>query len=229
MLTDIRPLQVSANYRRLWVGNTVAQLGQQMTAVTIAIQVYAITGSTFAVGLVGSVRAGAAGRVRPVRRRVRRLDGPAQARARSRRSALGDVACCWSRSRRLDWSRCGSCMPSSPSSPASSPSTIRPGRAIIPRLIDAELLPAANALNMASFNLGFTRRPAARGAGDRRAGLHVRLLDRRDHVHGCDLCAACGCRRSRRSRSRGRRSREPGFKSVVEGLRFLRERARTSG
>ena len=53
MLTDIRPLQVSANYRRLWVGNTVAQLGQQMTAVTIAIQVYAITGSTFAVGLVG--------------------------------------------------------------------------------------------------------------------------------------------------------------------------------
>ena len=53
LLTDIRPLQASRDYRRLWVGNTVSQLGQQMTAVTIAIQVYALTGSTFSVGLVG--------------------------------------------------------------------------------------------------------------------------------------------------------------------------------
>lgn len=52
LLTDIRPLQVSADYRRLWVGSTVSQLGQQMTAVTIAIQVYAISGSSFSVGLV---------------------------------------------------------------------------------------------------------------------------------------------------------------------------------
>ena len=28
VLTDIRPLQVSPPYRRLFVGNTVAQLGQ---------------------------------------------------------------------------------------------------------------------------------------------------------------------------------------------------------
>ena len=52
--TDVRPLRVSAPFRRLWVGNSVAQLGQQMTAVTIAIQVYAITGSSFAVGVVGA-------------------------------------------------------------------------------------------------------------------------------------------------------------------------------
>src|SRR4051812_19731348 len=53
LLTDVRPLQVSVDYRRLWIGTTVSQLGQQMTAVTIAIQVYALTQSTFAVGLVG--------------------------------------------------------------------------------------------------------------------------------------------------------------------------------
>ena len=52
--TDVRPLRVSAPFRRLWVGNSVAQLGQQMTAVTIAIQVYAITGSSFAVGTTRS-------------------------------------------------------------------------------------------------------------------------------------------------------------------------------
>src|SRR3954452_3161348 len=53
LLTDIRPLQVSPDYRRLWFGSTVSQLGQQMTAVALAIQVYAITGSSFAVGVVG--------------------------------------------------------------------------------------------------------------------------------------------------------------------------------
>jgi hypothetical protein len=53
LLTDVRPLQTSRDYRRLWIGNTVSQLGQQMTAVTIAIQVYALTRSTFSVGLVG--------------------------------------------------------------------------------------------------------------------------------------------------------------------------------
>jgi len=29
MLTDLRPLQYSADFRRLWLGATVAQLGQQ--------------------------------------------------------------------------------------------------------------------------------------------------------------------------------------------------------
>ena len=53
VVTDIRPLQVSAPYRRLFFGNTVAQLGQQMTNVAVAIQVYALTQSSFYVGLVG--------------------------------------------------------------------------------------------------------------------------------------------------------------------------------
>lgn len=53
LLTDIRPLKESADFRRLWIGSTVSQLGQQMTAVTVSIQVYALTHSTFSVGLVG--------------------------------------------------------------------------------------------------------------------------------------------------------------------------------
>src|SRR3954470_19968510 len=53
VVTDVRPLQVSAPYRRLFFGNTVAQLGQQMTNVAVAIQVYALTHSSFHVGLVG--------------------------------------------------------------------------------------------------------------------------------------------------------------------------------
>ena len=45
VVTDVRPLQVSAPYRRLFFGNTVAQLGQQMSNVAVAIQVYALTHS----------------------------------------------------------------------------------------------------------------------------------------------------------------------------------------
>lgn len=36
VVTDIRPLQFSADYRRLWFGRTAAQLGQQMTTIAIA-------------------------------------------------------------------------------------------------------------------------------------------------------------------------------------------------
>lgn len=53
LLTDIRPLRHSVDYRRLWAGLTVSQLGQQMTVVAVAIQVYDITRSSLAVGLVG--------------------------------------------------------------------------------------------------------------------------------------------------------------------------------
>ncbi|MEH6378119.1 MFS transporter [Streptomyces sp. KLMMK] len=52
-LADVTPLRRSADFRRLWWGNTVSWMGQQMTALAVSLQVYAITGSTFSVGLVG--------------------------------------------------------------------------------------------------------------------------------------------------------------------------------
>ncbi len=53
LLADIGPLRDHADFRRLWFGNTVSYIGQQMTAMAVALQVYAITGSSFYVGLVG--------------------------------------------------------------------------------------------------------------------------------------------------------------------------------
>jgi MFS family permease len=52
-LADITPLRTSPHYRRVWFGQAVSTIGQQMTAVAVSIQVYTITGSTFATGLVG--------------------------------------------------------------------------------------------------------------------------------------------------------------------------------
>jgi MFS family permease len=53
LLADITPLRAHADFRRLWFGNTVSAVGQQMTAMAVSLQVYAITGSSFYVGLVG--------------------------------------------------------------------------------------------------------------------------------------------------------------------------------
>ena len=40
-------------FRRLWVGQSLAGIGTQLTVVTVGLQAYALTSSTFAVGLVG--------------------------------------------------------------------------------------------------------------------------------------------------------------------------------
>ncbi|TDU03473.1 putative MFS family arabinose efflux permease [Streptomyces sp. 846.5] len=52
-LADVTPLRTSAHFRRLWFGQSVSSVGQQMTALAISVQVYALTGSPFATGLVG--------------------------------------------------------------------------------------------------------------------------------------------------------------------------------
>ncbi|MER5865910.1 MFS transporter [Kitasatospora sp. NPDC002040] len=52
-LADLSPLREHPDYRRLWTGQVISAVGQQMTAVAVAVQVYALTGSSFATGLVG--------------------------------------------------------------------------------------------------------------------------------------------------------------------------------
>ncbi len=55
LLIDTAPLRVSRDFRRLWSGLAVANLGGQLTVVAVGLQVYAITRSTFQVGVLGIV------------------------------------------------------------------------------------------------------------------------------------------------------------------------------
>jgi MFS family permease len=162
LLTDVTPLRVSADYRRLWFGLSVGQLGQQMTAVAVAIQVFALTRSSFAVGVVGIcalVPLVAFG-----------LYGGAVADAVDRRKLgllastglwllsivlavqalleVGSVALLY-----VVVALQAACF--AVNNPARS--------AIIPRLLPAELLASANALSTASFNLGYTVGPLLGG------------------------------------------------------------------
>ena len=49
---DVQPLRVVA-YRRMWLGNAVSFFGYQFTAVAVPVEMYAITGSSAWVGLLG--------------------------------------------------------------------------------------------------------------------------------------------------------------------------------
>ena len=158
LLTDIRPLQASAAYRRLFLGSAISQLGQQMTNVAVAIQVYALTGSSFYVGLVGLFAL--------VPLVTFGLYGGAIADAVDRRRlALAASAGLWGVSALLAlqailgnenvWLLYGLIALQSAFYAVNNPAR----GAIVPRLLDKHLLPAAGALSMASFNLGFTIGP----------------------------------------------------------------------
>ena len=54
-LADTTPLRENPAFRRLWVGQSLAAVGTQLTVVTVGLQVYDLTASTFSVGLVGIV------------------------------------------------------------------------------------------------------------------------------------------------------------------------------
>ncbi len=219
VLTDIRPLQASADYRRLWFGNTVSQLGQQMTAVAIAIQVYALTGSTFSVGLVGLFA------LFPLI--AFGLYGGAFADAVDRRLlALVSSLGLWLLSLtlfvqamvHLDSVGVLYVVVAMQSACYAVNSPTR--SAIVPRLIEGDLLPAANALNMASYNLGFTAGPLMGALAISAGGYQL--------AYGIDAVTFLAALYSLfrlppipPQPLEGEAPTRPGLKSVVEGFRFL--------
>ena len=54
-LVDFAPLKASPAFARLWIGGLISGIGTFVSAVAVGLQIYDITGSTFMVGLVGGV------------------------------------------------------------------------------------------------------------------------------------------------------------------------------
>ncbi len=216
VVTDVRPLRESPAYRRLFLGNTVAQLGQQMTAIAVAIWVYDLTSSSFAVGLVGAfglfplVAFG--------------LYGGAIADAVDRRTlALVASTGLWAVTAALAalaflgstvvWPLYACVAVQSAFYAVNNPAR----NAMVARLLPAGLMPAASALNMASFNLGFSLGPLL-GAltiawGGFAAAFTVDLVT--------FTAALYALVRLPRMPPTGQSPRA-GLRSVLDGLRFLR-------
>jgi MFS family permease len=216
VVTDVRPLQVSPPYRRLFFGNTVAQLGQQMTNVAVAIQVYALTHSSFYVGLVGVFAL--------VPLVVLGLYGGAIADAVDRRTlALVASAGLWSVSialavqafagNRSVWLLYGCIAVQSGFYAINNPAR----SAMVPRLLDKQLLPAAAALNMASFNLGFTFGPMLGALAIKWQGLGAAYA-----IDVVTFSAAYYALVRMPRMPPLENSPRAGLRSVVDGLRFLK-------
>lgn len=50
---DLTPVRVSRDFRHLFIGRSISEFGDEIVAVAVPFQVYAITRSTLAVGLLG--------------------------------------------------------------------------------------------------------------------------------------------------------------------------------
>ena len=57
VLVDLSPLREFPVFRLLWTGQLISMFGRQLTLVAVPYQVYLLTGSTLAVGLLGLVQA----------------------------------------------------------------------------------------------------------------------------------------------------------------------------
>lgn len=223
---DLTPLRVSQAYRRLWLGNALAAVGAQLTLVAVSLEVYALTQSSLYVGLVGLFAL--------VPLVVAGLYGGAVADVYDRRkvalvsgvflwlSICGIATHAWMGVENV-WLLYGLVALHSAAQGVNQPTR----SAIIPALVGHKLLPAANALNMMTFNFAMMGGPLLAGVLVATVGYAWTysidvvaylaalwallrlppLPPQKDETDGADP-----------------QPRRVGVRSVVEGLVFLRTR-----
>ncbi|WP_026555877.1 MFS transporter [Arthrobacter sp. 35W] len=215
LLADITPLRESPDYRRLWFGLALSSIGTQLTIVAVSLQVYDLTQSTWSVGLLGVfaliplVLAG--------------LYGGSVVDAHDRRTvALASSAVLWLVTigvavqawLGLDnvWILYGLIAIQSAAAGINQPAR----SAIIPRLVRPELLPAANALSMIVFGLGTTLGPLLAGVLVAGVGYGWTYT-----VDVLTFTASLWALFRLPSLPPEGEVRKAGFRSVLEGFRFL--------
>ncbi|MBO3085217.1 MFS transporter [Cellulomonas fengjieae] len=157
-VVDTTPLRVSPAYRRLWWGLSISNLGAQLTVVAVGLQVYDITGSTASVGVLGLCALvpliffglyGGAISDHHDRRRVALV-----ASVVAWAATIGLAVQGWLGNSEV-WVLFALTAVQSGAFAVNSPAR----SAIIPRLLEPSLLPAANALQTLGFSVAFTVGP----------------------------------------------------------------------
>lgn len=224
LLVDITPLRLSPAYRRLWLGNTLSSVGTQLTLVAVSLEVFALTGSSFAVGLLGLAAL--------VPLVVAGLYGGAVAdRHDRRRVALTSSAIMWLTTVGIA-AQAWAGLESVPVLYAlvalhSGASGInQPTRgAIIPALVGLPLVPAANALNMMTFSVALMVGPMLGGVLVAAVGYawtySIDVVTFLAALYAVWRLPSLPPQRAEAAAASGARG---GLASVVEGLRFLGSR-----
>jgi MFS family permease len=222
LLVDVTPLRQSPDFRLLWLGQAVALVGRQITVVAVPVQLYGITGSSLAVGLVGLAQL--------VPLVVGSLGGGTLADAFDRRRVLlvtqllmaltsAGLALNAMTGSRL-WPIYVITAVSAGISGIDSPAR----NAAIPALVGKEQLPNALALNQTLFQVGQTVGPALAGVVIATASISL--------AYWIDVACFLVCfgfvvgMRPLRPEGGGTR---PGLRSIGEGLRYLRGREALQG
>lgn len=162
LLADITPLRESPEFRRLWVGSSVASVGSQLTLVAVSLEVYRITSDSLYVGLLSifALIPLVAGGL---------LGGSIADAHDRRRVALNSSLVMWAAVAGLAlqaWLQVGNVwlLYALVAVQSGAQAINQPARsAIIPVLVRKELLPAANALSMVTFGLAMTAGPLLAG------------------------------------------------------------------
>ena len=214
LLIDLRPLRESPDFRRLFAANLLSQTGSMMTVFAVSLQVYELTRSSAAVGLVGL----AAGVPTVV---VGILGGPLIDSVDRRRLVLwvsvvltlvsaGFAAQAYAGSRSVGLLYALVAVQNvltSLSGPAR--------RTFTPRLLGPRLLPAGAALSMLSMHASVLAGPTLAGVLTGWAGLKVCYL-----VDAVSFAAGLyGVARLPSMRPEGSSGRGP--RAVAEGLGFM--------
>ncbi len=224
VLLDLSPLRRSRDFRALIGGLGVSTLGNQLTAVSVPYQVYAITHSSLYVGLVSLTQlfpliAGS-------------LLGGSVADSLDRRrvllvvEALG-AACSAGLALNADFGPALWPLFLAPAFTAALSGIDSSARnAMVPGMVGLASVPAANAMFQALFQLGAIMGPAAAGLLLAGAGVHVVYW--LDVVSfGAALAAVLAI--SPQPAARGAAPRRPGLRSTAEGLRFVRRSPTVQG
>jgi len=215
LLADTRPL-ANRHFRRLWVANVITVVGAQLTVVAVPAQIYALTGSSAYVGLTGVF-----GLVPLV---VFGLWGGALADAMDRRTLqLGTTTglivtsgLFWAQAAAgLNdvWLLLGLLSLQQAFFAVNSPTR----GAILPQLLPADLLPAANSLNMTVMQAGAIAGPMIGGALIPVLGFSALYLADTICLFAT-LYAVVGLPRLPVEGLAG----TPGLRSVIDGLTYLR-------
>jgi transmembrane secretion effector len=223
LLSDITPLRESRQYRLLYAGELLAFLGSQLTVVAVPLQVYLLTRSSLAVGLVGLAQLG------PLL--VCSLLGGAVVDAVDRRvllvwvqlarGALGvGLVANALRPQPMLWP-----LYALTAAGAGLQAVDAPARtAAIPALVRRELLPAAAALHQILMQVGLVAGPALAGLLVGQAGLAAAYA-----IEVATFAAASLLALALRPLPPGEGAARAGIASVREGLRFLRGRRALQG
>lgn len=217
-MADLTPLRVSRDYRLLFTGNAVSYLGRQLTVVAIPFQVFTITGSSLAVGMIGLAT------VVPLV--TLSLAGGAIADAVDRRKLLLVTQLLSAAT------SAGLALNAGSSSPRLWPIYVLaalsaglagvdlPARnAMIPNLVGRELYPSAAALGQIQFQVAHVAGPALAGVIISRLNLSAAYwIDVASF--GAAVAAIAGIR-PQPPEGGGTR---PGLSSIKEGLRYVKGR-----